>query len=273
MGFLRADGDWRSGGDRRASIPARTVRLWLVLLCVLATSGGPASCAEIDLSGAWAGLKVLSDSVTFPLVGGLVRTTTLVQRLTIAQSGNALTIRGTYCAADFDNGPLLTTTIDPAFVRSLGPVSVAASLDSSSSPTRFAQSWSVELHGVRLDNPASDPLPTSAEDPRVFDQDEDGKPGITVHACALGAVTGDVYVVERLRTRLQGQVVSSDRMEGWVEGTVEQVIVGASNALFLGSIVSRPDPTSAHSHFVLQRVGSAWTCEETFLRRATLFGS
>lgn len=272
MKFQRADNGWRSGRDRGTSIFARTPWLWLVLLCVLATSGGPASCADAGLAGTWAGLKVLSDSATFPLVGALARTTTLVQRLAIEQSGNALTISGTYCAADFDNGLLLATTIDPAFVRSLAPVTVAASLDASGTPTRFAQAWSVEVHGVRLDHPETDPLPTSAGDPRVFDQDGDGKPGITVHACAFGLITGDVYVVERLRTRLEGQVVSPDRIEGRVEGTVEQVILGASDARFLGSIVSRPDPISSHSRFVLARIDPAWACNEILTHRSALFG-
>jgi len=253
------------------SILARSWTVLLVLAC-LAVSGGPAQCADAAFSGAWAGLKVLSDSATFPLVGELARTTTLVQRLTIVQAGTSLTVSGTYCAADFDNGPALTTTIDPAFVRSLGPVTVEASLDLSSTPTRFAQPWSTELHGVRLDNPETDPLPTSASDPRVFDQDHDGKPGITVHACALGVITGDVYIIERLRTRLEGQVISPDRIEGRIEGTVEQVVLGTTNALFLGDILSRPDPVSAHSFFILQRIDPAWRCQEILLHQATLFG-
>jgi hypothetical protein len=253
-------------------IAARSWVVSLAVACLIAVAGPPAQCADAAFSGAWAGLKVLSDSATFPLVGELARTTTLVQRLTIVQAGTSLEVSGTYCAADFDNGPPLTTAIDPAFVRSLGPVTVEASLDASSAPTRFAQSWSTELHGVRLDNPETDPLPTSASDPRVFDQDGDGKPGITVHACALGVITGDVYLIERLRTRLEGDVVSPDRIEGRVEGTVEQVILGATNALFFGAIVSRPDPVSAHSFFVLERIDPAWGCQEILLHQATLFG-
>ncbi|MCX6092496.1 MAG: hypothetical protein NTX23_06500 [Candidatus Bipolaricaulota bacterium] len=245
---------------------------WLALACFVVLSGRVAQCADMELPGTWAELKVLSDSATFPLVGGLGRTTTLLQRLTVVQTGASLMIQSTYCAADFDNGPALTTTIDPAFIRSLAPVTVEASLDPTATPTRFAQSWSTELHGVRLDDPERDPLPTSASDSRVFDQDGDGKPGLTVHARALGAITGDVYVVERLRTRLEGEVVSPDRIEGRVEGTVEQVILGATNALFLGSIVSRPDRVSAHSHFVLQRVDPAWTCQDILAHRSTLFG-
>jgi hypothetical protein len=253
-------------------IAARSWVVWLALACLIAVAGAPAQRADTTFSGAWAGLKVLSDSATFPLVGEITRTTTLVQRLTIVQAGTSLTVSGTYCSADFDNGPALTTIIDPAFVRSLGAISVTGSIDALGTPTRFAQSWSTELHGVRLDNPERDLLPTSASDPRVFDQDHDGKPGITVHACALGAITGDVYIIERLRTRLEGQVVSPDRIEGRIEGTVEQVVLGATNALFLGGILSRPDPVSAHSFFVLERVDPVWGCQEILLHRATLFG-
>jgi hypothetical protein len=257
---------------RCTQVAPRTCAALLIGVFLVLAVTVPVRTADLDLSGTWAELKVLSDSATFPLVGGLGRTTTLVQRLAVVQTGAALMIQSTYCAADFDNGPALATTIDPAFIRSLAPVTVEASLDPTTTPSRFAQSWSTELHGVRLDHPETDPLPTSAGDPRVFDQDGDGKPGITVHACALGAITGDVYVVERLRTRLNGEVVSPDRIEGRVEGTVEQVILGATNALFLGSIVSRPDPVSTHSFFVLQRVNPAWTCQDIPAHRSTLFG-
>jgi hypothetical protein len=246
--------------------------LWLGLACFIATAGEPDVPPEAGLSGTWAQLKVLSDSVTFPLVGELARTSTLLQRVTIAQLGDSLSLAAAYCSSDFDNGPALTTVVDQAFVSALGVVTAEASVSASGSATRFTQPPSTELHGVRLENPETDPLPTSADDPRVFDQDGDGKPGITVHACAFGAITGDVYVVERLCTRLEGQVVSPDRIEGRIVGTVEQVILGATNALFLGSILSRPDPVSAHSYFILQRVSPAWVCGDLPLRRADLFG-
>lgn len=272
MRLLRAHQRRRSDGGRVFLIAARSWIALLALACLIAVAGAPAQCADAAFSGIWAGLKVLSDSATFPLVGELARTTTLIQRLTIVQMGTSLTISGTYCSADFNNGPALTTTIDPPFVCSLGPVIVTATLDASGTPARFAQSWCTELHGVRLDNPDTDPLPTSASDSRVFDQDGDGKPGITVHACALGAITGDVYIIERLRTRLEGQVVSPDQIEGWIEGTVEQVVLGATHPLFLGDILSRSDPVSAHSFFVLQRMDPTWGCQEILLHQATLFG-
>jgi hypothetical protein len=242
---------------------------WSLLFALLASGGGRATAAGVDLSGAWVSLKVLSDSVTFPLVGDVLRTTTLIQRVTIETSGDALTPRSTYCLAEFDNGPALLTTIDSQFLCALEPVTVAAAIDASGC---FAQPWSTEVHGVQLDHPETDPLPTDVGDPRVFNGDHDGKPGITVHARAFGFIAGDVYIIQRLRTRLVGNVVSPDRIEGIVEGSVEQVILGATNSLFLGTVTSRPDPVPSHSYFVLRRVNPASTCDEILVDRAGLFG-
>ena len=231
----------------------------------------PAKLTSAELCGTWVGLKVLSDSVTFPFVGDLERTTTLLQRVTISQSGTTLKTSATYCAASFDNGPSLTTAIDETFMRSLDAVLAQANVDESEDPMRFVQSWTVELHGVDLDNPESDSLPIDANDPRVFDQDGDGKPGITVKARASGFISGDVYMIERLRIRLEGEVVSPNRIEGQIVGTVEQVIIGATNRLFLGAIQSRPDPVPAHSFFILKRIDAAWTCEDILAHLGTLF--
>ncbi len=266
--------EWRRRcGNAAACVVSRLFRaraVGLLLACVVSTLVCPAASAGADLSGAWASLKVLSDSVTFPLVGDVSRTTTLIQRVTIDQSGSALTLRGAYCLAEFDNGPALTTTTDSQFLRALDPVTVAAAIDASGC---FAQSWSTEVHGVRLDCPETDPLPTDAGDPRVRDDDHDGNPGITVHARAFGFIAGDVYIIQRLRTRLVGNVVSPDRIEGYVEGSVEQVILGATNSLFLGTVSSQPNPVRSHSYFVLRRVNPAWACDEILFDRAALFGS
>ena len=262
--------------DHRVRRAVRTYGLvgvaCLLFIFLFAASPIPAKLTATELCGTWAELKVLSDSVTFPVVGDLERTTTLLQRVTISQSKTTLKTSATYCTATFDNGPSLTTAINETFMRSLDAVVAQANVDESEDPMCFVQSWTVELHGVDLDNPELDSLPTDANDPRIFDQDGDGKPGITVKARALGFISGDVYMIERLRIRLDGEVVSPDRIEGQIEGTVEQVIIGATNRFFLGPIQSRPDPVSTHSFFILKRIDPAWTCEDILAHREELFG-
>ena len=172
-----------------------------------------------------------------------------------------------------DNGSAIATTLIPdALLRSLGEVAALGSIDASVTPTQFVQPWTTEVRGARLDDPERDPLPTRADDVRVVDQDGDGNPGLTVHVSALGFLRGDVYVVQRVRTRLVGALVSADRIEGLIEWTTEQVTLAATSLLFLGALPSRPDPIAEHSTFVLVRINPAWECADILAHRVEIFG-
>jgi hypothetical protein len=226
-----------------------------------------------DLTGTWAEMQELSEFATLPLVGEVARTTTVILRVLIEQMEDSLVLRETYCATDIDNGSAVATTLIPdALLRSLGEVAALGSIDASVMPTQFVQPWTTEVRGARLGDPERDPLPTRADDARVVDQDVDGNPGLTVHVSALGFLRGDVYVVQRVRTRLVGALVSADRIEGLIEWTTEQVTLVATSLLFLGALPSRPDPIAEHSTFVLVRINPAWECADILAHRVEVFG-
>ncbi|MCX6099718.1 MAG: hypothetical protein NTX69_06855, partial [Candidatus Bipolaricaulota bacterium] len=133
---------------------------------------------EPDFSGAWAEIQVMSEFARLPLVGEAARTSTVVLRVTIEQTGSSLVLRETFCATEIDNGSAIAaTSIPSAFLTSLGELVAEASIDASAAPERFVQPWTTEVRGARLEDPEHDPLPTQADDPRVVDQDGDGKPG------------------------------------------------------------------------------------------------
>jgi len=229
-----------------------------------------AHAATPDVSGLWTERQVFSEIAVLPLVGEVARTSTIVLRVTIEQTASALVLRATYCATEIDNGsPLAMSAIPDAFLASLGEVVIAASIDELG---HFAQAWATEVRGCRLADPEIDPLPTSPNDPRVIDQDGDGKPGLTVHVSVLGIISGDVYVVQRVRTRLDGMIVTPDRIEGLFECTSEQVTIGATSPLFLSELPSRIDPVAANSRFELVRVDPLWTCGQILAEQARIFG-
>ena len=60
----------------------------------------------------------------------------------------------------------------------------------------------VQVQGAHLVMPNSEALPADAADPRVFDQDQDGLPGVTV--LIEGILDGSVQVVQRTHTRMVG---------------------------------------------------------------------
>ncbi len=265
-----------SGLGRRGSAAACPVgrMLFAATLVVAVAAGAQGASVPLDLSGTWAEMQVLSEFAALPLVGEVARSSTIVLRVTIKQDGSTLTQLWTYCATEIDNGSAIASTVIPdAFLVSLGEVAAGATLDASVSPARFEQPWTTEVRGATLDDPERDALPTRADDARVVDQDGDGKPGLTARVSALGVFSGEVYIVQRVRTRLIGTLVSADRIEGLVEWSTEQVTLGASNLLFLGTLPSRPDPATENSTFVLTRIDPAWTCADILAHRAALFGA
>ena len=250
---------------KRARSSACSLLLILIFLLSGATLGqedSPPGTPTIDLSGTWAEMQVYSQYSTFPMAGRVRNVTTVVLRVRIEQTGSALILNDTYCATTIDNGTILASTVIPdAFLSSLVAHPRSATLEQSEDGLRFAQEWYTEIRGVRLDDPENDPLPTTAEDPRVFDQDGDGKPGMTVRSKIIGLFSGETYVVQRVHYRLIGTITSSDTIEGVIEWTNEQITIGASSDLFGRDIRPTTDPVVENSHFVLKRIDPETDCE------------
>ncbi len=225
-----------------------------------------------DLSGHWALLQVESAIGTIPLLGERPRTARTLALLDVVQDGATLNAEQRCCATRMDNGTsLVRTDIPDAFLTSMPVALWTATLDALPTGVALTKPWTTSVLGAQLDNPETDALPASADDPRVFDQDGDGRPGLTVHVAVLGLIQGDVYVVQRDRTRYTGLVLSADAVEGLVEWTSEQSVLGASNSFLLGGTSSRPDPVAEHSYFAARRVDPSVGCAELLETASTLF--
>lgn len=226
-----------------------------------------------DLSGRWAMLQVTSQIGVIPLVGERTRTTWSLVLLDVHQDGLAVRAQESTCSTTIDNGTaLVKTEIPEAFLLSLSQMTWTATLEASGEGLRFVRPWVTSVNGARLEDPENEPLPTSAADPRVLDQDGDGKPGLTVRVRVMGLISGEVYVVQRDRSRLSGTVVSPDAVDGLVEWTSEQSVLGASNPFLLGGAAARIDPVPEHSFFRARRIAEATTCADLRETAGILFG-
>jgi hypothetical protein len=134
--------------------------------------------------------------------------------------------------------------------------------------------WSVpEVHGPigwKWTSP-SDALPTSASDPRVFDQDSDMNPGVTIDV-TLSTSSFPVYVVQTERDTFSGTADSSGNLQGTVVDGTSQNVIGSSNPLFASaSLTTQPDSNTADNvaHFV--RVPARLSCSDLVAQAATLF--
>lgn len=126
--------------------------------------------------------------------------------------------------------------------------------------------------GIRLDDPATESLPTDPNDPRIVDDDGDGKPGLTVTIRVSDALTGELYIARREIFAWTAVLVDLDVIEGTVDDDSEQLVIGASDPIFEGSgsgWVQHPDPTK--SPLLLRRVDATWDCNRLAAERDTLF--
>lgn len=134
----------------------------------------------------------------------------------------------------------------------------------------YRQRDHLQLWGLRdLPEPFTTPLPvdkaeaaTSPHAERIFDMDGDGNPGIT--SIISGAVSGEVYVIQRKTVTTSGVVLGANRMFGLSVNTNELVQLGNNNALLdrqsEGSAGAHPDPK--RSWFEEVRVDDTFTCDD-----------
>lgn len=228
---------------------------------------------DLNLSGVWAMVQITSEIASIPIVGNRTRTTTTHLRLIMEQREDTLSVLEINCGTNIDDGTMMVnTTIPDAFLRSLGVTERAARLEivsemdpSTGNPSperRIVFPWTTQVLGARLEDPENEALPMDAADPRVFDQDNDGHPGMTVQVEIMGLIGGEVYVVQRNRNRLMGTVVSHGFIRGTIEWETEQVILGASSPFLASGGQGSPDPDPERNFFLARRIDPMLDCTD-----------
>lgn len=246
-------------------------RIFVVILALVVVSlSVPARMQGGDLSGLWAQLVVSSQLSDVPFAGRVRQQTISIQRVKMRQDGSTVALEAQTCALEFHSGtPLVQLTFPERFVNSLGIDIKQAQFDPNT--LDFVQPRTTYLRGVRLQDPQNDPLPTDPKDPRIFDQDGDGKPGMTITITVIGFLTGEIYVIQRDWNLLRGRLTSSSTVDGLVEWGSEQVIIGATNPIFLNPNPTFPDPNPSNSFFRSTRLSEEISCEQIRAQRDRLF--
>ena len=119
--------------------------------------------------------------------------------------------------------------IPDVIARSIQPAPVKLKVWQEGDSVYWHRPETVTLLGVTLDDPKADALPDDPSDPRVFDQDSDGNPGVTVKL--VGFISGDLYVVQRTINTYRGTLADSGVLTGSIEEYGEQSIMGSTNSM------------------------------------------
>jgi hypothetical protein len=128
--------------------------------------------------------------------------------------------------------------------------------------------WLWGVHAEMLANPATDPLPTSPTDPAVWDQDNDGQPGVTED---ISNPDGHQYQAHRdVWTLGAGNATDPNWLTGPLTFSVEQVVLDADNAQL--KIATPINVLSkCQSVYQMRCVDESITCETLLANASTLF--
>lgn len=155
--------------------------------------------------------------------------------------------------------PIATTTIPQAFVDALPPKRYPLVLTPEGSGWRVRGDMRPQYIG--WDPAKTRTIPSSPDDPAVFDFERDGNPGATVHldAPVLGEI--EIYIVQVAHTLLDGTWDGGDAMGGRTQvKAFQQRSIAASNRLFVQNPEVRLD--NAQSKWRLVRVPAGTTCAD-----------
>jgi hypothetical protein len=219
----------------------------------------PALPSVTDITGTWV-LRALGTQAVSALGTKLHPKSVFYILTTITQSGSAVAANGHYCdRTEIDEASSGVTVIIPdkwAHTEKVMNRSGTLAVGADGVPVLNFPSL-VEFAGARM-SADTDPLPTTATDARVIDEDLDGNPGITVSV--TGLVAGRLYSVQRQTTSIAAVAVAADRFEGVLSFKSEQNVIGSSPATlqaFYASAVAAPDTTPCSSTFGMVRVADA----------------
>jgi hypothetical protein len=210
---------------------------------------------NLELTGHWA-LFTEDRRCILPDVGDLVENIVwsfYLINFDVDSEGSALIrINSSMCYQYLSPLPFGFVTVIPrAVITSLTPLDYVGFLVDGRVGSPFLTEPVVDTWGYEnLDDSLG--LPLSLDDERIFDQDADGMPGVSL---AIETVQGnsicDLQVVQRNAFSLDGSVTGRNQIEGAFNVNPQQTILSTSSALCAtGGVV----PSQAQNRFELIRL-------------------
>jgi hypothetical protein len=184
---------------------------------------------------------------------------------------NQLVDQASFCFSEQRTDQPIETSLSDAATRAIRPPPTPVDVATNNNTLTISRPATPTPVGIRLDDPANEQLPTDPNDPRIVDDDGDGNPGITVTIQVTPDLTGELYIARREIFAYEAAQVAPDRLEGSVTDDSEQLVIGASDPLFLADSDWRQYPDPTKSPIILIRVDDTWGCEQLAAERDTLF--
>ena len=217
------------------------------------------------LEGYFGQRAILSGIAEVPVLGFQETNTVGLGLVKIEQHDGLLSYRVQTCQTKIQRpDDIVTTLIPQAFIDSIPIYYRSGFVDNDE--IHFSQL--IELNGVRLTDPLTDSLPTDQDDERIFDQDDDGLPGVTVFVSGL--ISGQINLIQRTITQLSGHL-HENKISGLVRWTIDEQILGSDQELLAMGAPITPNVDADRSVFELVRIPENFDCPELIDAAPNLF--
>ena len=212
---------------------------------------------EGDIESTWARRHVMAGIAELPAFGPKTNLTVTLGKVSVLRTASGFMAREETCDVQIVRPEVteITTVIPDAFRASIATIDRPLYIDQG----QWIFEQAIQVQGAHLVNPHAEALPTDAEDPRVYDQDQDGLPGVTV--LIEGIIDGTVQVVQRTRTRMVG-IRQGARIAGALQWSSEESIIAANDPILENDVPLTPSPNPAESDFVAVEITADVTCED-----------
>jgi hypothetical protein len=180
--------------------------------------------------------------------------------------------QSSFCFSEQRTDQPIRTSLSDAATQAIKPPAVPLEIDVVDGVLRVKRPPTPTPVGIRLDDPFNDPLPTDPNDPRIVDDDGDGKPGLTVTIEVTPEFIGELYIARREIFAFEALLTEPDLLTGVVTDDSEQLVLGASDPVFASSPANWGQYADlTKSPIILRRVDESWDCERLAAERDNLF--
>jgi len=217
-------------------------------------------------TGKWAQRQYLPSDNKFSGITTGTKTNNYYIFTMIQNDDNTITAVGKLCDIQVEvENTMGGTEFSDAYIDSMRETNVKYKFSVESGKIIVKHDELIEINGANLENETDD-LPTTPDDERVIDQDDDGNPGMTLNILVMGSKVG-LYVVDRSKKTLNGEITGDNSFGGVITWDEEQSVIGADNDAFHKPI----EINTLEGEFKNVRIDDSWDCAKLIEQEDTLF--
>jgi hypothetical protein len=176
----------------------------------------------------------------------------------------------TFCRAVYIANQPFETIFSDAATQAIQPPGAIVDVYEENGEWKISRPATPTLIGI--DGDPNVPLSMDRNDPLISDDDNDGKPGVTVVVKLFGFIEGEIYIARREIFANEMTLYSDGSLRGSVIDDSEQLVIGASLAILdtPSSPPQRRDP-GLNPLILIPVSDDIDTCEELMAMRDSLF--